>query len=317
MKRPMLLCALLFGTAAVLAAQQSSNPYEGVSNPPPDDTITTPAPPPAAKPKPAPGTPLVAAPANSPAPAAQQAQPPLDPAMGFTRPDNGDGTDAGIVQVEPDTASQPQLNSRSAATDPDGDIVHPAPLPPGSLDVGTMIRARLLDRLSTSYSQEGDSFRAQVASDVVSDGQIVIPAGAEIDGVVAQVSTGHFAGHGSMLLRPETVILPDGSHYKLYAQLTATPDSNTRVGNEGTVAPGSRARKNEIEYGGGVAVGVTTGAVLGGPAGALAGTLVGAGAVTVHLLMDHPQATLEKGTVLDFTLTEPLSLVAATPNNGQ
>lgn len=318
MKRPMLLCALIFGTAAALSAQQAgSNPYEGVSNPPPDDTITTPAPPPAPKAKPAPGTPLSAAPAATPAAQTQQHAAPLDPAMGFTRPDDGNGTDSGIVQVEPQDAAQPALNSRPETSDPDGDIVHPAPLPPGTVDAGTTIRARLLDRLSTSYSEDGDTFRAQVASDVLSNGQVVIPAGAEIDGVVAHVSTGHFAGHGSMLLRPETVILSDGSRYKLYAQLTATPDSNTRVGNEGMVAPGSRARKNEIEYGGGVAVGVTTGAVLGGPAGALAGSLVGAGAVTVHLLMDHPQAILEKGTVLDFTLTEPLSLVAATPNSGQ
>ena len=56
-----------------------------------------------------------------------------------------------------------------------------------------------------------------------------------------------------------------------------------------------------------------TGAILGGPAGALAGTIIGAGAVTTHLLISHPQATLEPGTVLFFTLTQPLNLVAA-PN---
>jgi len=59
-------------------------------------------------------------------------------------------------------------------------------------------------------------------------------------------------------------------------------------------------------------VGAVTGAVLGGPGGALAGGIIGAGVITVHLLVDHPQATLEDGTVLLFTLSEPLNLVPAT-----
>lgn len=231
---------------------------------------------------------------------------------GSSSADTADGTDSGIVQVEPDAQTQqPVLSQRYASSDPDGDIVHPAPLPPGTLDVGTTIRARLLEPVSTTFSQDGDPFRAQVASDVMRGGQVLIPVGAEIDGTVAHVSSGHFGGHGSMLLRPQLVILPDGSRYHIYAQLTGAPESNARVSDEGTISPGSRAKKDEIEYGGGVGVGAVTGAVLGGPAGALAGTLVSAGAVTVHLLLDHPQATLKAGTVLDFTLSEPLSLVAA------
>ena len=62
--------------------------------------------------------------------------------------------------------------------------MHPAPLPPGTLGEGTTIRVRLLDRLSTADSQSGDRFRTRVASDVIQDGQVLIPAGAEIDGTV-------------------------------------------------------------------------------------------------------------------------------------
>jgi hypothetical protein len=114
-----------------------------------------------------------------------------------------------------------------------------------------------------------------------------------------------------MILRPEVVILPDGSRFRLYAQVTDTPGSRTRVGEEGTISPGSRAKKDTLEYGGGVGVGATTGAILGGPAGALAGSLVGAGVITVHLLLDHPQAHLEANTELVFTLTQQLNLVPA------
>ena len=151
------------------------------------------------------------------------------------------------------------MTQRAYASDPDGDIVHPRALGPGELAEGTTIRVKLLDRLSTASSEQGEAFSSQVASDVLQGGQVLIPAGAEIDGHVAQASSGHPGGRGSMRLLPETVILPD--------------------------------------------------AVLGGPVGALTGSLVGAGVVTAHLLVSHPQATLEAGTTLLFTLTEPLSLV--------
>ncbi|MGA8781447.1 MAG: hypothetical protein WB567_11925, partial [Terracidiphilus sp.] len=54
-----------------------------------------------------------------------------------------------------------------------------------------------------------------------------------------------------------------------------------------------------------------TGAILGGPGGALAGTIIGAGVITAHLIVSHPQATLDSGTVLEFTLNQPLNLVPA------
>ena len=174
-----------------------------------------------------------------------------------------------------------------------------------------MIRAHLITELSTARSQRGDEFRCRVASDVLRDGRVLIPAGAEIDGRVVEVSSGTAGGHGSIRLRPDWVVLLDGSRYRLSAQVTDTPGSNTHVSSEGVIAAGSRYKKDGIEYGGGVGAGVVTGAVLGGPVGALAGGLVGAGAITVHLLMDHPQADLEPGTVLIFSLNDRLNLQAA------
>lgn len=316
MNRRIFVCALFIATTATLGAQSAtqSNPYEGTSNPPPDDTIITSTPPQA---KPPAGHPYQQ-PASSPVQPALPAQPVMsaqpaqaapqptsvDPSANFPAPDADDG----VVQVVPDAQSEPTLSQRAYASDPDGDIVHPAPLPPGELGEGTTIRVRLLQRLSTAYNQEGDTFRTQVASDVLQYGQVLIPAGSEIDGRVVHISTGHPGGHGSMRLQPETVILPNGSRYRLFAQVTGTPGAGTHVTGEGTVVPNSRARRDGIEYGGAVGAGILTGAVLGGPVGALTGSLVGAGLVTTHLLVSHPQATLDTGTVLQFSLTEPLTL---------
>jgi hypothetical protein len=205
----------------------------------------------------------------------------------------------------------PALTERAYAADPDSDIVHPRPLRPGELAAGATIRVQLLDYLSTANSEEGSPFRGRVTSEVLQGDQVVIPAGAEIDGRVVEVSSGHPGGHGSMLLRPEMVILPDGRRCHLYAELTGTPGSKTQVGSEGTVRPNSRLKRDSIEYGGTVGAGAVTGALLGGPVGALAGSLVGAGVVTVHLLVSHPQAKLEPGAALVFTLTEPLNLIPA------
>ncbi len=315
MNRPFLMSALFVAAAAALGAQQGSQSgsYEGTSTPPPDDTIiTSSAPAPIAKPSA--GTPMYpsAQPvAQAPARYQSQSEPrptSVDPSVNY--PDSGN--DDGIVQIAPD---QPALNQRTSqrasAYDPDGDIVHPGPLGPGELGEGTTIRVRLLQRLSTTDSVDGEVFKTRVATDVLQGGQVLIPAGSEIDGRVLNVSSGRPGGHGSMHLRPDTVTLPGGARYRLYAQVTGTPGSTTRVGSEGVINPGSRLKRDGIEYGGTVGAGAVTGAFLGGPVGALAGSLVGAGVVSAHLLISHPQATLEAGTTLLFTLTEPLNLVPA------
>jgi len=305
MNRPILVCALLLMVTAALGAQEASqSPYQGTSTPPPDDTIvTTNAP----KAKPPAGQPIAPAQIQMQTQVMAQSQP-----TSANPVENSSDPDGGIVQVEQSapTPVQPELTARGTTVDPDGDIVHPQPLRPGELGEGTTIRVELLDRLSTTSSERGEAFRCRVASDVLQGGQVLIPAGAEIDGRVAEVSSGHAGGRGSMRLQPETVILANGSRYMLHADVTGTPGSRTRVGGEGTILPASRLKRDGIEYGGAVGGGAITGAVIGGPVGALTGSLIGAGAVTAHLLISHPQATLEPGTVLIFSLSQPLLLEA-------
>jgi hypothetical protein len=303
--------------AAALGAQEASpsSPYEGVSTPPPDNTIETtrrlPAKPPAGQ-----SAALVqnqAQPRQLQSRTGEESQAVQSRIVPDDQPVSGTAAYGGMPAAEwnAPATQPPALTERTYAADPDGDIVHPRPLHPGELAVGATIRVRLLDYLSTASSEEGSAFRGRVASDVIEGNQVVIPTGTEIDGRVVEVSSGHPGGHGSMLLRPETVILPDGRRCHLYAELTATPGSKTQVGGEGTVRPDSRLKRDTIEYGGTVGAGAVTGAILGGPVGALAGSLVGAGLVTAHLLVSHPQARLEPGADLVFTLTAPLDLVPA------
>jgi hypothetical protein len=321
-KRSIPVLALFVACAAGLAAQDATqadaqqSPYHGVSHPPADDTIITTSIPEA---KPPAGQPLYAPPAPqgyrytppAPAPIAPSAQyeprpTSVDPSVNFPSPESVDGTDDGIVRIAPSNA--PALNQRSYAYDPDGDIVHPHPLRPGEVQEGTSIRVHLLSQLSTVDSEKGEPFRTRVASDVLQGGQVLIPAGSEIDGRVIEVSRGHAGGSGTMRLQPEAIILPDGTRWHLHAEVTGTPGSRTHVVGEGTIKPNSRAKRDGIEYGGAVGTGVVTGAIVAGPVGALTGGLIGAGAITVHLLVSHPQARLEPGATLIFQLTDRLYL---------
>jgi hypothetical protein len=174
-----------------------------------------------------------------------------------------------------------------------------------------MIRVRLMNDLSSAFTEQGQPFRSRVASDVLEGGNVIIPTGSEINGRVVEVSSGHLGGHGTLLLRPETVTLPNGETFRLHAVVSGAPGTHTRVGAEGTISPDSRLKRDGIEYGAAVGGGAATGALLGGPVGALAGSLVGAGLVTTHLLVSHPQAHLESGDVLMLTLTERTHLVPA------
>ncbi|UWZ82699.1 TrbI/VirB10 family protein [Occallatibacter riparius] len=339
MHRPILTCAFLVLTSAAYAQQQQSpsDPYEGQSKPPSDDVIvaTQPDQPTPPKAKPQAGKPLAppqAQPAEvvpPPATVAPSAAPQPSPvAQSADSPDpDANGTDDGIVGVarpEPATQaqapaqsysapsdSQPALMTRGAAADPDGDIVRPTG--PGELAYGTTIRVRLLTPLSSDKTQQGDMFRTQVATDVLQDGQVLIPAGSEISGRVTQVSAGTKRSHGSILLRPETVTLPDGNRYKLQAQVTGTPGSKTRVNHEGFIDPPSRLKKDAMLYGAAVGTGAGVGAVLGGGVGALTGSAIGAGVITFHILSSHSETNLEPGTVLLLTLSNRLNLQAAAP----
>jgi len=305
MNRSILVFAFVAATSTLFAQQSSQNgQYQGTSNPPPDDTIITDA----DQAPPTPAKPSAAHPLMAPSAATTAAQPAISSAMPAT---------ANNTAVQHSASTLPSdLTTGPMSSDPDGDIVHPAPLGPGELGEGTMIRVRLLDDLSSSLSEKGESFRSRVATDVLAGGNVVIPAGSEISGQVTEASMGHFGSRGSLMLRPETVTLPNGQSFRLHAVVTGAPATHNQVNSEGMITADSRKLRAGIEYGGAVGAGAVTGAYLGGPVGALAGSLVGAGLVTTHLLVSHPQAHLDSGDVLMLTVTERVHLDPVTTNSG-
>ncbi len=310
--------AVIAAPVAFAQQQQDNNSqYEGVSHPPPDSTIViTPepqyTPPPAVQTKPSPEVSAPPPPARTSAPAYSAPR-----ASSATRDSRYDNTDYGIVTVPvtPQQAEQeypgetPTLQKRPGYN-ANNDIVTSVPGSAYALPEGTEIRVRLDNALSSNYTTAETPFQGRVMVDVLNGGSVIIPAGSVLRGRVTEVTQGHHFGPAATLrLRPETVILPDGTAYHLYAQVIDSEAPGTQTGNEGGIQPNGHVVKKSLEYGVGVGTGAMVGAELAGPAGALAGSLIGAGLVTTHLLTQHPTAaSVPAGSEIVFSLTEPLEL---------
>ena len=294
--------------SAPAAADQYRGPtnagdqYTGVAKPPADDAIVTSEDAPAPVPR-------------KPSPAVPAAAPVENPDYGIVTSTNDTSrSSAGLPAAMPSsetTTDERGAHLISRPQNPDYGIVGMVPSPANQLAEGTDIRVRLLQALSTRRTKDGETFRAQVAKDVYKDGRVVIPMGSELRGRVVEVTQGHRLGaHATIRLRPDAVILPDGTAYHLYAQAISSGQPGTHTDQEGGIQPKAHVAKDLAEYGGGAGTGAVVGGVLGGPVGAGAGALVGAGLVTTHLLLQKPaQAQIEEGSELVFSLTEPMDLL--------
>jgi hypothetical protein len=302
--------ALAMGGAAYgqQAPPPTPDPYQGVSQPPPDDTITASpdTPPPPVKPSPAvpaPARTVSASPAYTapPPPAA-----PSNPSKAAYNPDDD------IVSSIPGQESAPASNQATLATrdNPDAGIVSVIPSPANELPEGTNVRVRLTDRLSTSETAAGSPFRGEITTAVFKDGRIIIPPGSILKGRVVGVRQGHhLAGAATLRLRPDMILLPDGTAYHLYAQVIHSDARGTRTDSEGGIQPSSHWKKDSAEYGVAAGTGALVGARIAGPQGALVGAGIGATLVTAHLLTQHPAAAvLPSGSILTFSLSEPMEL---------
>ena len=199
----------------------------------------------------------------------------------------------------------------SPAFDPDANIVTSAPATrPGELGEGTLLRARLQTPLSTSESQVGNTFLAELVQPVTDHGVVLLPVGSQIKGRVSEVHGGRrIGGPASIRLQPDTITLPDGTVHRLYAQIVDLDNfEESHVNSEGTIV-GSEHPKATL-----AALGLTTGsatvagAMIGGGVGAVVGAGIGAGAGTIWWLKRDLQQQLPIGTGLVFSLNESLDM---------
>jgi outer membrane lipoprotein SlyB len=162
---------------------------------------------------------------------------------------------------------------------------------------GTALSIRLTDSLDSAKNKVGDTFRATLKVPLTVDGDTVIPAGADVEGRVADVSNaGRFTGHSELNL--ELIkITSNGTVYPVQTQ------GYDRAGD-------SRGKGTAEKVGAGAAIGAIIGAIAGGGKGAAVGTAAGAGAGgATQAAKSGKRITFPSETVLSFKLQEPLTVV--------
>jgi hypothetical protein len=161
---------------------------------------------------------------------------------------------------------------------------------------GTAIQVRLNSSLDTSRSRPGERFTAVLATPIVVEGRTVVPAGANVEGVVrSSASSGRFKGRAYLSLALNSIEV-NGSSVPL---LTDSAGSSS----------GGHKKRNLTLIGGGSGLGALVGGLAGGGRGALIGAGAGAAAGTAGAAFTgKKQVHLPAESVLTFHLREALHL---------
>lgn len=306
-----LLPAALVAVSPALLAQTT-----GVSNPPPVEITATPDAVPAQQPKPSAAVSYFPGAEPAPQPAAIQPAPitrTTPSAYGTYVPYNGGATSAQSPVRDPDSEIVTSLPN-AQSDDVNAGVVTSVPSNPNELGTGALLHTRIRETLSTVDTPVGTRFTAEVTTPMESDGRIVIPAGSVVNGRVTVVRGGRrISGAAAIHLLPESVTLPDGTHYNLHAQVVATGEDNvTRVDNEGTILRRDHMKETLAVMSLTTGSATAAGAMIGGGVGALVGAGIGAGVSTVWWLKQDRQEVIPQDTAIVFDLITPLSVAPAT-----
>lgn len=179
-----------------------------------------------------------------------------------------------------------------------------APPPPAfrnvTIPAGTTLPIRITQTLDSGSSQPGDAFSGVVASDIIIDDLVAIPAGTHVSGRVDEV---HEAAHfkGSALLTVSLVTLDQrGQH------IAISTDPYSKEGS-------GRGKNTAEKIGGGAAVGAILGGIFGGGRGAAIGAAAGGGTgAGVNAITRGKQVQIPSESLIRFRLTNSIQVRAST-----
>lgn len=195
---------------------------------------------------------------------------------------------------------EPVAQAAAPAANPAPAPASPAP-PPQKVTIpsGTTLAVRLVDTIDTETAVAGQTFHATLDSPLAYEGDVVVPAGYNVEGHVVDVkSAGKFAGQSVLALQLDRIAV--GSKY-----YNVQTDQYKRQG-------ASRGKNTAEKVGAGAGIGAIIGAIAGGGKGAAIGAAAGGGlGGGVQAATKGQQIKLPSETVLNFTLQAPLTVVPA------
>ncbi len=179
---------------------------------------------------------------------------------------------------------------------------------------GTKLPLVLHNGITSRNSKPGDPVYFETLFPIIQDGRIMIPAGSYVQGeVVESKRPGRVKGRGELMIRLNTMILPNG----YLVGFNAVPTNAGTGGNESVEEEGKIKGDTDKASDVGTVIKTTgMGAGIGavaGRSGKGAGIGAGAGAavgLATILATRGPEVDLPRGTTLDVVLDRPLYLDA-------
>ncbi len=167
---------------------------------------------------------------------------------------------------------------------------------PKMVPEGTVLTVKMGQSVGSKISNTGDTFSATVAQAVERDGVVLIPAGAEASGTVAEAAPlGRFKG-GARLRLVLNSIKVGGKDYDIKTASVARSQKG-------------KGKRTGVMVGGGAGVGALIGGLAGGGKGAAIGALAGAGAGTAGAAFTgNKDIVIGAEQALSFKLLEPLQI---------
>jgi hypothetical protein len=162
---------------------------------------------------------------------------------------------------------------------------------PPLIPVGTNLKVRINDTLSSKDSRIGDRFTATVIDPSRFDE-------AKLTGHISSIQkSGKIKGRTSMNLAFDSIELRDGRHGVLHGYVTRVYGEGSRADNEGGVESSSRTKQSVKRAGIGATVGAIVGGIAGGGKGAAIGLIIGgAGGAGSLAVQGSKELRIESGT---------------------
>jgi type IV secretion system protein VirB10 len=179
---------------------------------------------------------------------------------------------------------------------------------------GAHVLLRMENSINTRTAQEGDFVYLRTASPISMGGQIAVPSGSYVQGVVTESKrSGRVKGRAQLAIRLESLTLESGKVFKFSPHLSSVDSGETGqkvAGQEHAIeqAPdtGKDAQRIAIWAGSGAALGgLTDRSWKGAGIGAGAGAAVGLATV---LLTRGNEVELRHGATLDVVFDRPVAL---------
>ena len=179
---------------------------------------------------------------------------------------------------------------------------------------GAHVLLRMENSVNTRTAQEGDFVYMRTASPIAVDGQIIVPVGSYVQGVVSHTKrSGRVSGRAELGIRLETLTTGSGKILKFAPHLSSVDAGDTGqkvTGKENAIeqssSHGQDAARIAILAGSGAALGgLVDRGVKGAGIGAGVGGAVGLATV---LLTRGKEVELRQGATLDVVFDRPVAI---------